>query len=142
MRQEVVDAGHLHAVYGTDGFGHTVKDHGARQVIVDLIGAEAEDLIFLYCRCDREASYPSWGSEEPFVVDREEGQTIGISEKQRQALINITVANEIDVLDHDTDLMRQHGDKLAILFGHWRPWLTRPGLTDLNDWMSRRLNSK
>ena len=107
----------------------------ARPELVDLVGAEAEALISLYCRCDRDASYPSWTTATPIVVDRCTGETVAISEVQREALICVTVANEIDVLSHDPKLLRRHGSVLIKLFGHWRPWLSPTALKELDQWI-------
>lgn len=135
LRREIVDAGHLHATYGTDGFGYAITGAQAQLELVDLVGAEAESLISLYCRCDRDASYPSWASATPVITDRFSGETVVISEAQREALISLTVANEIDVLCHDPELLRQHGADLARLFEHWRQWLTPSALKELDQWI-------
>ena len=136
VEQTIVDAGHLHAAYGTDGFGVSIVGSAGREELFDLVGKEAEALISLYCRCDRSASYRSWTSNHPVVIDRDTRQSIPINDAQRKALISITVANEIDVLSHDNDLMRRHGSNLARLFGGWRPWLTERALADLDEWIS------
>ncbi len=135
VRREIVDAGHLHAAYGTDGFGYAVMGADARLELVDLVGVEAEALISLYCRCHRDASYPSWATATPIVVDRYTGETVAISEAQREALIVITVANEIDVLSHDPKLLRRHGNILVKIFGRWRPWLCPTALKELDEWI-------
>lgn len=135
VESTIVDAGHLHAAYGTEGFGASIVESGAQNELIDLVGKEAEVLISLYCRCDRRASYPSWASNNAVVIDRDNRQVTPIYDSQRKALINITIANEIDVLSHDPELMRQHGCDLAELFGHWRQWLTEPALADLDEWI-------
>ena len=135
LRREIVDAGHLHAAYGTDGLGYAIRSIDARREIVDLVGAEAEAFIYLYCRCDRDASYPYSASATPVVIYRHSGETVGTSEIQREALIAITVANEIDVLTHDSSLLRQHGASLVKLFGQWRQWLRQPALDELDQWI-------
>ena len=136
LERSVVDAGHLHAAYGTEGFGIAIGNSVGQVELIDLVGEEAEELISLYCRCDRNASYSSWVSDKPYVVDRENGNIVSINDVQRKALINITVANETDVLAHDPDLMKQHGKSLAALFGGWRKYLSRPALENLDEWLS------
>ena len=132
----VVDAGHLHAAYGTDGFDVSIAEPTGQSDLIDLVGKEAEELISLYCRCNRIASYSSWSSDRPSVIDRESGDAFSLNDTQRKALINITIANEIDVLTHDSNLMKQHGKNLAELFGRWREYLTSPALKELDEWVS------
>lgn len=136
VERTIVDAGHLHAAYGTDGFGVSFTGPEGQRELIELVGEETETLISLYCHCDRDASYPSWDSNNPVVIDRSRGKAIPIDEAQRKGLVSITVANEIDVLSHDANLMQQHGYNLSQLFKHWRDWLTKPALEDLDKWIS------
>ena len=46
-------AGLLHSVYATDAFAHALVDQAERALIRELIGADAERLVFLFCSIDR-----------------------------------------------------------------------------------------
>ncbi|MER7892932.1 DUF6817 domain-containing protein [Micromonospora sp. NPDC094482] len=63
---EVQAAGLTHAVYGTDGFDLALLDRADRAVLRDLVGADAEELVYLYGACDRSRSW----RELPAVADR------------------------------------------------------------------------
>lgn len=54
---EVQAAGLTHAVYGTDGFDLALLDGADRAVLRDLVGVDAEELVYLYGACDRGRSW-------------------------------------------------------------------------------------
>jgi len=47
-----------HATYGTDGFEPHILELSDRAVLAETIGPEAEDLVYFYASCDRDAFYP------------------------------------------------------------------------------------
>jgi hypothetical protein len=47
-----------HATYGTDGFEPHILELGDRPVLVGVVGAEAEALVYFYASCDRKDFYP------------------------------------------------------------------------------------
>jgi len=51
-------AGLYHAVYGTDGYNSALVNLSMRESIATLIGADAEELVYLYGACDRGVFYP------------------------------------------------------------------------------------
>jgi pimeloyl-ACP methyl ester carboxylesterase len=120
----LVDAAHLHAAYGTDGFALALTDARSQATLESLVGARAENLIRLYGCCERTRSYPTWATQAPIVFDRETGAAIPIDAAQRAALIELTVANELDVLAHDPGISERHGAELLRLFTEWRPLMS------------------
>ena len=58
-------AGLCHACYGTDGFDHAMVDVTDRRTLVELIGPTAEELVYLYCSCDRAAVYQLLADDGP-----------------------------------------------------------------------------
>ena len=120
----LVDAGRLHAAYGTDGFDVPLVDASGQGTIASFAGERAEALIRLYGRCDRARSYPTWSSAAPVVVDRESGAATALDAEQRAALIELTVANELDVLAHDPEIAQRFGAELARLFAAWRAFMS------------------
>ena len=44
-----------HAVYSTDGYDSGLIDINHRSKIVDLIGKEAENIVYYYAACDRQS---------------------------------------------------------------------------------------
>jgi pimeloyl-ACP methyl ester carboxylesterase len=130
----VVDAGRLHAAYGTQGFGVPNAELATRDHLLRFVSGNAERLIDLYCRCDRQPSYASWNGNTPIVIDRDGGNSISLNDDERHALIVITVANEMDVLQHDCKLVQQHGAALKRIFMSWRPWLPAIAQAELDAW--------
>ncbi|MFJ3860195.1 DUF6817 domain-containing protein [Streptomyces sp. NPDC090085] len=63
-------AGLCHALYGTDGFGTALLPPDRRAEPAEVIGAEAEAIVYLYASCDRAASYPTLAAAEPSSRDR------------------------------------------------------------------------
>jgi hypothetical protein len=119
----VVDAGRLHAAYGTDGFAPALASAENRGVIEGVVGATAERLIHLYDCCDRSESYPTFGSPEPVVVDRWTGEHHRPPADHLRWFLELTVANELDVMTHNPTVRAEHGPSLAALFARWRPLL-------------------
>ncbi|HET6952179.1 MAG TPA: hypothetical protein VFI47_17490, partial [Acidimicrobiales bacterium] len=98
-------AGLCHAVYGTDGYPLGLVVPARRQAVVDLIGAEAEDIVHLYARCDRATVAPQLGRRRPVAYrDRLTGATSHLTGARLRSLAELTVANELDVLAHHTGL--------------------------------------
>jgi pimeloyl-ACP methyl ester carboxylesterase len=120
----LVDAGRLHAAYGTDGFLAALAPATARKQIEAVVGREAEIIIHAYCRCDRDRSYPTWQTGAPLLIDRHTGEDEPLSHAMRLALMELTVANELDVLEHDPETTARFGASLLRLFANWRPFLS------------------
>jgi pimeloyl-ACP methyl ester carboxylesterase len=119
----LVDAGHLHAAYGTEGFaraGAAVTPGAVRA----CAGSRAERLIDLYSRCDRRRTYATFLTDAPAVIDRATDAREPLDHAQLRGLAELTVANELDVLEHDPDTAAKHGAALISLFRSWRPLLS------------------
>jgi catechol 2,3-dioxygenase-like lactoylglutathione lyase family enzyme len=118
-------AGLCHAAYGTDGFAVALLDLSDRAVLVDAIGAEAEALVYRYGSCDRDAVYPRFGRPVPLVfTDRFSGATTVPEDAQVRAFVELTAANELDVLAHNESLFTRYRSGLLDLFTRARPWLS------------------
>ena len=133
----VVDAARLHAAYGTAGFGPALASTSDRATVVRIVGAASEALIHLYCMCDRNASYASWATDIPVVVERQGDAIRPIPDATRRALIELTVANELDVMAHDVRLADEYGGALLAQFGRWHPWLNPAAIRAIDDWAAQ-----
>lgn len=103
--EHVCRAGLFHAIYGTDGFPSMLADVGARERCQQLLGLDAERLVYLFCACDRRRYYPRLGSsEECRFPDRFSGEEYTISAEDCRALFEMVVANELDLAARTTDL--------------------------------------
>ncbi|MGW2566096.1 DUF6817 domain-containing protein [Streptomyces sp. NPDC001537] len=106
-------AGLCHATYGTDGFATTLLPLTERATLVALIGESAEELVYLYAGCDRAIVYPRIdGSAAVAFRDRFTGREHQPSPDALRAFLEITAANELDVLAHNAELAEQHGPAL------------------------------
>ncbi|MFD5514724.1 VOC family protein [Streptomyces sp. NPDC127066] len=118
-------AGLCHAAYGTDGFDHVLVDATERAVLAELIGERAEALVHLYASCDRGVVYPRLGVGQPVVFrDRFTGREHTPLESDVRAFLELTAANEIDVLAHNVDLADRYGPALHRLFARSRDRLS------------------
>jgi Domain of unknown function (DUF6817) len=90
---EVVLAGLCHAAYGTDGFATALLPPTERAEVVDVIGAAAEAVVYLYCSCDRDATYPLFGDAGPVAFhDRFTGAVRQVDDAEMRAFLEITAA--------------------------------------------------
>jgi hypothetical protein len=117
---EVQAAGLTHAVYGTDGFGLALLDWTDRAPLRDLIGADAEALVYLYDACDRKRSWRQLATTGE-VHDRFTGQTRTVRPDQLTPLIDLSVVNELDVFAHLPAMLDEHGPYFRELFAAWAP---------------------
>jgi len=117
--------GLCHACYGTDGFAHALVDLPDRQMLVELIGPRAEALVYLYCSCDRATVYPLLaGGETVAFRDRFTSRTHAPPEPDVRAFVEVTAANELDTLAHNSTLVAEHGAGLFALFAAVRDRLS------------------
>ncbi len=124
--EEVQLAGLCHAAYGTDGFGVALLAMSERPVLAEAIGSEAEALVFLYASCDREQTYPELARPVVTFTDRFSGSRHAPPASDLRAFMEITAANELDVVRHNPELASQHGLGLAALFDNARQHLSEP----------------
>jgi catechol 2,3-dioxygenase-like lactoylglutathione lyase family enzyme len=120
-------AGLCHAMYGTDGFDHALMGTHERPLLAELVGERAESLVRLYGGCDRDVVYPRLAGGRPVVFrDRLTGREYTPAEPDLRAFVELTAANELDVLAHNADLAARHGAALFRLFTAARDLLSAP----------------
>jgi len=96
---EVQAAGLCHACYGTDGFPVSLLDLDERPLLVSCIGSQAEAWVHLYASCDRAVAYRDFG--EPGSLrfrDRFSDMTRELPEHDAAVLVELTAANELDIV--------------------------------------------
>jgi catechol 2,3-dioxygenase-like lactoylglutathione lyase family enzyme len=125
---EVRAAGLCHACYGTDGYALALLSLAERPVLSELIGPRAESLAYLYASCARAAVYPALGRSGPVpFLDRFTGTTRTPPERDIRAFVELTAANELDVIRHSPAMAAEHGPALLWLFAAARPRLSAAG---------------
>ena len=124
-------AGLCHACYGTDGFPTALLpvDTG-RAELAEVIGAEAEGIVYLYGACDRKATYPGLAEADGVFRDRFTGRGHIPDSRLRRDLAELTAANELDLARHDFAFRERWGPQLLALFTRFRPLLSQPAWSD------------
>ncbi|HWS36131.1 MAG TPA: hypothetical protein VN408_25770 [Actinoplanes sp.] len=129
-------AGLTHAAYGTDGFDLALVFWQDRLTLTDLIGPDAEELVYLYGACDRKASWPDLAATHR-VTDRFTGAVTRLADWQVTPFVDLSVVNELDVLAHDPSLLAAHREYFTGLFGVWEPVMSPAVATEVERLFSR-----
>ncbi len=95
-------AGLYHSIYGTSGFTQQLVELERRKDIVEIIGLEAEGLVYFYAACDRSFTYDQISSSsKPLYKDRFTGEVFSPSEIMLTKFCELTFANELEIVRHD-----------------------------------------
>ena len=124
-RDALCRAGLYHAVYGTDGIIGRLVGLEARRTIAEVIGEEAERLVYLYGACDRERFHPRIGTPLQLgFVDRFAASEYAIAQAHLRDFCELTVANELDLALGSPRFRLRHGVELSRLFARMGPLLS------------------
>jgi hypothetical protein len=116
----LVQAGLFHAAYATDGFAIPLLQLDQRDLLRDEIGVQAEAVVYFYASCDRSATYPTIGESKICVFrDRYAGENITPPDQDLRDFVELTMANELDLVAQNPDFSAQYGDGFRELFGGW-----------------------
>jgi len=113
---EVQLAGLCHACYGTDGFDVALLELAERPLLANAIGEEAEALVYLYASCDRASVYSQLDQSVVEFRDRFTRASTRPDQGALRAFVDITAANELDVVRNNSDLGVKYGPALQRLF--------------------------
>jgi hypothetical protein len=98
--ETLVIAGLAHAAYGTDGFPtHLFDWQQERPVLEAVIGTDAELLVYRYGSCERETTWRDL-AEHNTVTDRFTGTSEELTTEELRDFVDLTIVNELDVLEH------------------------------------------
>ncbi|XVS60965.1 DUF6817 domain-containing protein [Actinosynnema sp. CA-299493] len=111
-------AGLAHAAYGTDGFALALLDPADRTTLRDLIGESAERLVYLYGACDRDLTWPRL-ADTGEVWNRFTGGSERLDRDWLRPFVDLSIVNELDVVEQDPAVARKHGDYFRSLFTSW-----------------------
>lgn len=115
--EPVCTAGLYHAVYGTDAFRTALTSPSMRQNIRELIGPQAEELVYLYCACQRDSFYPRIGTPTQLQFpDRFTDTDYTITRGQLACLCELILANELEIASGSATFRAEHGESLCELF--------------------------
>jgi hypothetical protein len=123
-------AGLAHAAYGTDGFPtHLFDWQTERPVLEAVIGPAAELLVYRYGSCDRESSWRDL-AEHRTVTDRFTGTAEELSSEELRDFVDLTIVNELDVLDHAPELESKLRPYLQEQIPRWQSLASPAVLSD------------
>ena len=121
------DAGLYHAAYGTAGFDERLVSVDQRGEIAAIIGAEAEEIVYQYCACDRGDFYPRLEVDsEPEFRNRFTGERYHLDNELLQQFCELTAANETEIAIDNPVFIADHGVDLYRLFHSMAPYLSEP----------------
>jgi hypothetical protein len=96
-RPVLCDAGLFHSIYSTEHYEQQALPLTRRDEVRELIGEEAESLVWLFCMMRREAFFLDLGKDRsPSVEHRESGERIPLSGTQHQDLLTLLLANSLE----------------------------------------------
>ena len=96
-RPALCDAGLFHSIYSTEHYEQTAVALTRRDEVRQLIGEEAESLVWLFCMMRRETFFLDLGKDQsPSVQHRETGEQIPLSGTQQQDLLTLLFANSLE----------------------------------------------
>jgi hypothetical protein len=126
--EDLIDAGLFHAVYGTAGYAPSLAGLDFRKSIASLIGQRAEEMVYLYCACDRERYWPRIGTEnQNKFSDRFMQTEYPISDEQVAAFCEMTLANELEIILNDEHFLPKNAAELADLFSSMKGVVSEAG---------------
>jgi len=130
-RESLCQAGLYHAVYGTFAFEGSLVDLKKRASIAALIGAAAEKIVYYYSACDRDYFYPRIGRvDEPNFLNRFTGQFENISKQMLNDLLELTLANELEIIKKDDAFLAERRVKYKSLFDRFEPFVSAKGFEE------------
>jgi hypothetical protein len=122
-------AGLAHAAYGTDGFDLTLLDVADRDTLRTLAGAPAEALVYLYGACDRDRTWTALPATRQ-VWNRFTGRAETLAAEQVQPFADLSIVNELDVVEQDPVLAARFRDYFRAVFESWAPLASAPVLAE------------
>jgi hypothetical protein len=126
--EDLQAAGLCHACYGTDGFHVAILDLSERELLAHIIGTVGEDIVYLYASCERKTTYPRLSAGTLLFSDRFRRATRYISHDQTRAWLELTAANELDLVLTNPKAGATWAPAFYGLLRNWRCWLSGPAL--------------
>lgn len=110
-----------HAVYGTDGFPQSLLELSERKAVREVIGTNAEQIVYFYASCDRGHLYRQLGTEQrPDFRDRYTDRIHTPDASVLSEFMELTFANELELVRASKAFRQKYGNQLGELFGECR----------------------
>lgn len=113
-------AGLTHAAYGTDGFPVVLLDVTERQRLREVIGPQAEALVYRYGGCDRNRTWRALPTTQT-VWSRFTGHAESPTPAELRAFADLSIVNELDVFERSEEIAARAGDYFRSVFPTWAP---------------------
>ena len=117
---DVALAGLTHAAYGTDGFPVCLLDVADRRELRALVGERAELLVYRYGGCDRGHTWRAL-ARTGLIRSRFTGAVEAPAPRDLRAFVDLSVVNELDVVEHDAAAAARYGDDIRDIVASWAP---------------------
>jgi len=109
-RPALCDAGLFHSVYGTEYYELKAIPLTMRNEVQQLIGDEAESLVWLFCMIRRETLFQNLGREGDFRVQhRLTDEWLPLTKIQFQDLFTLALANSLEAFPRCSWIARRMG---------------------------------
>lgn len=96
--EHVVRAGLCHAAYGTDGLIGPLVPLTERHALREIVGANAEEIVYQYGSCERQSVYPQLAvNDEIEFHDRFTGDRRQLPRRALTTFVELTWANAVEV---------------------------------------------
>ena len=118
-----------HAAYGTDGFPVSLLDIADRAELRDLIGVDAEEMVYLYGGCDRGHTWRAL-AETGVIWNRFTGNSASPTPGELTAFVDLSIVNELDVYERSPEIAAKAGDYFRTVFPTWAPLASPPVMAD------------
>lgn len=122
--EALCDAGLFHAAYGTFGYDEKLIDVSRRNDLTALIGKEAESIVYTYCACDRDKTYPNLKNRVVIFRDRFDDQTRYLTSKQLRNFCELTVANQLELINSNDSFRQKWAQDMYKLFKKMNPYIS------------------
>ncbi|HET6481606.1 MAG TPA: hypothetical protein VFG35_16435 [Actinoplanes sp.] len=122
-------AGLTHATYGTDGFPVVLLDVTDRAELRALIGPRAEALVYRYGGCDRDRTWRAL-PETQTIRCRFTGNAESPTPAELRAFADLSIVNELDVVEHSPEIAARVGDYFRSVFPTWEPFVSPSVMAD------------
>lgn len=120
----LVAAGAFHSIYGTEEFRQRAVSLERCPEIQEIIGEEAEALVYLFCLADRHALFAAQSAESYSVLLPSFGTRAELEEPTFAALLELEAANIVDSALHQADNPPAAGRFWLERFESVKPWLS------------------
>ena len=97
--EHVCTAGLFHSIYGTASYRNASTTFAKRDAVRAVIGADAEELAYLFCIADRRGFFYETNSAQPRVWDRLAEALIETTPQRIDELLDVEAANLIEQID-------------------------------------------